>query len=440
MINERLEAYKVIRKVLKSNEFSDSLLRSSSNKIRKADGDANLFYTLVKGVIKMRNNLEYIAGTLSDKTKYPKTDIQIKIWLYIGLYQLIYMDSVPEYAAVNETVELAKKSLNPRTGDFINAVLRNYLRTPGIKFPNDTIKRISVEHSYPEDIVRKWVELWGEEEAEYLAIYFNDIPKLHVRVNEIATTIPKLINYFKTKHNLEFKVSDLVPQLLVTDSAGEVLQDVAFAEGYYSIQDTAAAGVVALVDPQPEDNILDMFAAPGGKATFVAEKLRNTGEVIAIDKSPSKVKKIKQAAERLQLSNIKTVVSDALKYGPLAPAYDKVLLDVPCSGWGVFGRKAELRWQEHQDIKKMLKLQAKALDYGSQFVRKGGYLIYSTCTLNPDENQKQIKRFLETHKNFKLVPASDFVPFIYTDEEFYLTKPHIHNIDGAFAAKLQKTN
>ncbi len=440
MINERLEAYKVIKKVLKSNEFSDSLLHASAKKIRKDNGDSNLFYTLVKGVIKMRNNLEYIAGTLTNQDKYSKTDIQIKVWLYIGLYQLIYMDAVPEYAAVNETVELAKTNLNPKTADFINAVLRNYLRTPGIKFPTDPVRRISVEHSYPEDIIKRWIDLWGEEEAEYLAIYFNDIPKLHVRVNEVATTTPKLINYFKTKHQLNFAISNFIPQMLVTESASEVLQDVAFEEGYYSIQDTAAAGVVQLLDPKENENILDMFAAPGGKATFIAERMNNTGEVIAIDKSPSKVKKIKQAAERLQLTNIKTIISDALSYGPLAPAYDRVLLDVPCTGWGVFGRKAELRWQEHQDIKNILKIQAKALDYGSQFVKKGGFLVYSTCTMNPDENQNQIMKFLASHKNFALVSATESIPLAYTDKEFYLTKPHVHNIDGAFAAKMQKMN
>jgi 16S rRNA (cytosine967-C5)-methyltransferase len=226
--------------------------------------------------------------------------------------------------------------------------------------------------------------------------------------------------------------------MLVTDSATTVIQDVTFEEGYYSIQDTAAAGIVELLDPQPGESILDMFAAPGGKATFIGEKLKNTGEVIAIDKSPGKVKLIKQAAERLKLTNMKIIAVDALTYGPIAPAYDRVLLDVPCSGWGVLGRKAELRWQVHQNMNEILKLQAKALDYGANFVKKNGYLVYSTCTMNPAENQLQIKKFLDSHKQFKLISAETILPANYTQEEFYLTKPHTHNIDGAFAAKMQK--
>ncbi|MDP8232672.1 MAG: 16S rRNA (cytosine(967)-C(5))-methyltransferase RsmB [Candidatus Zophobacter franzmannii] len=438
MINERLEAYTVIKKVLRNNEFSDNLLNSSVKKIRKQNGDSNLFYTLVKGVIKMKGNLEYILSTLTDSDKFAQTDLKIKVWLYIGLFQIIHLDSIPEYAAVNETVELAKKSLSPKTAAFINAVLRNYLRNKDIKYPEDAVGRIAAEQSYPKEIIEQWIEIYGEEDAEYLALHFNDIPRLHLRVNKTATTSAKIQAYFKNKHELDFRTSDLSDSMLVTDSATTVIQDVTFDEGYYSIQDTAAAGIVELLDPKPGESILDMFAAPGGKATFICEKLNNTGEVIAIDKKPSKVKMIKQAAERLQLSNIIPVVTDALKYGPKAPAYDRVLLDVPCSGWGVFGRKAELRWQVHQNLNEILKLQAKALDYCSGFVKKGGYLVYSTCTLNPRENQDQIKRFLESHKQFKLIPASDFVPKKYTSEEFYLTKPHIHNIDGAFAAKMQK--
>lgn len=165
----------------------------------------------------------------------------------------------------------------------------------------------------------------------------------------------------------------------------------------------------------------------------------NTGEVVAVDKMPSKMKLLKQAADRLQLTNIKQIVTDAFKYGPVAPAYHRVLVDAPCSGWGVFGRKADLRWQAHQNLNELVKLQAKALEYAANFVAKGGTLVYSTCTLNPAENDEQIKNFLARNKNFTLVDAASYLDPLYVDASFYRTLPFKHNIDGAFAARMAKS-
>ena len=181
-----------------------------------------------------------------------------------------------------------------------------------------------------------------------------------------------------------------------------------------------------------------MFAGPGGKTTYMAELMKNTGQIIAIDKYPKKIKLIKQAMERLQLSNLKLITQDALKYGPIAPAYDKVLLDVPCSGWGVLGKKSELRWQSHQKYNELLKIQSNALNYASKFVRLNGFIIYSTCTMNPMENEEQIEKFLSKHSNFELVSADNFVDKIYTDNQYLKTIPHKHQMDGSFGAKLKR--
>ena len=226
--------------------------------------------------------------------------------------------------------------------------------------------------------------------------------------------------------------------MFYTAQTAEVLEDVAFSEGYFSVQDTSAALIVELLDPQKEESVLDLFAAPGGKCSYIAERMNNTGEVIAVDKIPSKMKLLKQAADRLQLTNIKTVITDAFKYGPVAPAFQRVLVDAPCSGWGVFGRKSDLRWQVHQNIPELIKLQEKALDYAANFVAPNGFLVYSTCTMNPKENEDQIASFLKRNKKFELVPASQFIPDKYTSSGFLKTIPFKHNMDGAFAAKLQR--
>jgi 16S rRNA (cytosine967-C5)-methyltransferase len=434
----REEAYHTILKVFKDTEFSDALLHQRAKKLKESKENVALFYNMVKGVIKMRLKLDYILSQYTDKEKFATTDIKIKTWLYLGLYQLMYLDSIPDYAAINETVELAKKNLGDKVGDFVNAVLRAYQRHPEVKYPEDPVLRIAYEHSYPPELIANWIELWGEEDTEYLALFYNENPRLHIRVNTTATTRDKLIQYF-TKRNIPVSPSPVSKVTILTDAADEVLEDVAFSEGYFSIQDTSSTLIVDLLDPQPEEYIIDLFAAPGGKCTYIAEKMANTGEVVAVDKIPHKMKLLKQAADRLQLTNIKQVVTDAFRYGPVAPAYDRVLVDVPCSGWGVFGRKADLRWQANKDINELVKLQEKALDYGANFVRSGGILVYSTCTLNPAENEEQIKGFLKRNPKFKLIDAKEILPPDFTMEGMFKTLPFKHDMDGAFAAKMRKT-
>jgi len=436
-MNFRSEAYSTILKVLKNGEFSDSMLQQRGKKLKNSGEDIRLFYTTVKGVLKMKRNLDYIISLHTDPEKYKNTDLKIRILLYLGLYQLRCLDSIPEHAAVNETVELAKELLSPQVADFVNAVLRSYLRKPEVIYPQDPVQRIAFEHSYPEDLIRTWIELWGEEDTEYLAIYFNENPELHIRVNSTATTPEKLQGYF-ARREIEIIPSPASKMMFHTRQSSEVLEEVAFSEGYFSVQDTSAALVIELLDPQKDESILDLFAAPGGKCTYIAERMQNTGEVIAVDKIPNKMKLLKQAADRLQLSNIQLVVTDAFKYGPVAPAFDRVLVDAPCSGWGVFSRKADLRWQQHNEIPELVKLQEKALEYAANFVKLEGYLAYSTCTMNPAENEAQITRFLSRNPKFKLVDASQYLPVEYTDQGFMKTIPFKHHMDGAFAAKMQR--
>lgn len=434
-MNIRAEAYDIILKVFKNNMFSDKLLTQALKKIKNSEDNYDLLFQLVKGIIKMKANLDYVASCFTDPEKYKNTDIKIKILLYLALYQLRFCRSIPEHAAVNETVELAKKLYGEKIGDFVNAVLRSYLRHPEIEYPTDVIEKIAIEHSFPKEIVRYWVGKWGVETAEYLAMYFNEPAILHLRVNQLATTKEKLIHYME-RREVEVKTTNACPNVLISSNVANILNDISFEEGYFSIQDCSAAMVIDLLDPKQDENVLDLFAGRGGKASYIAEKMNNTGEIVAVDKIPNKVKLMKQMLERLQITNVQLVEEDAFHFGPVAPAYDKVIIDVPCSGWGVFQKKAELRWQLNQDIPELLKLQEKALLTAAQFVRVGGVLVYSTCTMNDEENDKQIERFLARNQGFSLVPATTILPIEYTDKGFLKTIPHVHNMDGAFAAKM----
>ncbi len=434
-MNIRNEAYDIIVKVLKNKDFSDNLLQQKAKNIKHQTDQVAFMYNLVKGTIKYQLKLDFICRQFTEPAKFDKTDIKIKVLLYMGLYQLLYMNSVPDHAAINETVELAKSLMGQSVSGFVNSILRSFQRNPEVIYPDDPDQRIAYEYSYPVKLISEWNKLWGAEKTEKMAIFFNETLKLHIRVNTIATDSDKLIQYF-SKRNIHCTQSPASKNILVTSNAFEALDDVAFSEGYYSIQDTSAALIVELLDPQTDDSVLDLFSAPGGKCTYIAERLNNSGEVIAVDKTPGKMKLLKQAAERLQLTNIKMIVQDAFTYGPVAPAYDRVLVDAPCSGWGVMGRKADLRWQLHQDMPGLLKLQEKALNYSANFVKPDGFLIYSTCTMNPLENEKQIEQFLAKNKKFKLVNADSIVPVTYTENGYLKTVPFRHNMDGAFAAKL----
>lgn len=437
MINVRLEAYKIILKVLSKRIFSDKLLSVMRKKISDAGEDSQLLYVLVKGIIKMRKNLEFIASCHTESSKWQNTNIKFKILIYIGLYQLCYCDGIPEHATVNETVNLAKKLYGEKIANFVNAVLRSHLRNSKIEYPQNPQDRFALQYSFPEAMIAEWIERWGLEKTESLCQYFNAVPRLHIRVNSMATNRKKLIEYF-IRRNIIVEESPASQNMLLSDQAREVLSDVAFTEGYYSIQDSSAALVVELMKPQRQESVLDLFAAPGGKATYTAELMANTGEVIAIDKSPNKIKKIKQASERLKLLNIREQAIDAFNFGPVAPAYNRVLLDVPCSGWGVFQKKAELRWQENQEIPKLLKLQEAALKLGASFTNVEGFLIYSTCTMNEQENERQVEKFLAKNRNFKLIPAESVIGNNFTANGYLKTLPFEHNMDGAFAAKMQR--
>jgi len=434
-MNIRQEAWLIIIKVLKNNIFSDKLLSQSQKKIN--DEYRDLLYHYVRGVIKMQLHLDYIISQYVDKDKYSNTDFKIKCLLYLGLFQILYCKSVPEHAAVNETVEIARKNFNDQIAGFVNAVLREFLRNPNFTLPEETAERISVEHSFPLDIVKKLLAYWDQEHVEYLCMYFNEAPKLYMRVNTLATNKQKFINYFGKK-GVNFTESVASKNMLITENASDVLNDVAFDEGYFTIQDISAAMVIELLDHHEEEYIRDLFAGRVTKTSYIAELIQNTGEIVAVDKIPHKVKEMKQTLSRLQATNVKLVTEDTFRFGPVAPVYDRVIIDVPCSGWGVFQKKPELRWQEKQNIPELVKLQEKALATADSFVKPGGYLVYSTCTINPDENEEQVYKFLKTNSKYELVPAETAIPREYTEDGFLKTIPHKHHMDGAFAAKMRK--
>ncbi|MCL2062807.1 MAG: 16S rRNA (cytosine(967)-C(5))-methyltransferase RsmB [Candidatus Cloacimonetes bacterium] len=436
-MNVRQEAWSIIVKVLKNNMFSDKLLSQTAKKIKDSNENSDLLYYLVRGVIKIHLQLDFIISQYVDKDKYKDTDLKIKSLLYLAMYQLLYCKGIPEHAAVNETVEIARKNFNDQIAGFVNAVLREYQRNPKYILPDSDAERISVEYSFPLDIIKKLLQHWSIDQVECLCMYFNEPPKLYMRINSLATSKQKLINYFQRKEVI-LKESIASQNVVISENADKVLNDVSFDEGYFTIQDISAVMAIELLDPKEGEYILDLFAGRGGKTSYIAELMNNTGEIIAVDKIPHKIKEMKQTLSRVQATNVKLEIEDAFKFGPVAPVYDRVIIDVPCSGWGVFQKKPELRWQERQNLPELIKLQEKALHTASSFVKPGGILFYSTCTINPDENEEQIFKFLKQNQEYELIPAESILSKEFTENGFLKTIPHKHFMDGAFAAKLRK--
>ena len=436
-MNIREEAWIIVCKVLKNDMFSDKLLSQASKKANEKKENIVLLYHLVKGMIKMKLHLDYVISKFVDPERFANTDLRIKALFYLAFYQLLFCKSIPDHAAVNETVEIAKKNFSETVAGFLNAVLREYQRNPQITLPEELSARISIEYSFPQDIIIKLLSSWSQDQVEYLCMYYNEPPKLYLRVNKLATNKEKVKTYFRNRGVI---LSDSLasPNMLISEDATSILNDITFEEGYFTIQDISAAMVIELLDPQPDESILDLFAGRGTKTSYISELMNNTGEIIAVDKIPHKIKEMKQTLSRVQARNVQLISEDAFKFGPVAPVYDRVLIDVPCTGWGVFQKKAELRWQKKQDLPELLKLQEKALHQADLFVKPGGYLVYSTCTINPDENEEQIKKFMKSNTKYDLLPAEDFLPRTYTENGFFKTTPHLHHMDGAFAAKLKK--
>ncbi|MBN7772049.1 16S rRNA (cytosine(967)-C(5))-methyltransferase RsmB [Clostridium aminobutyricum] len=380
---------------------------------------------LVYGVLENKLLLDYMLGhfVASGITKVKPSDLTV---LRMGVYQLGYMDSVPEYAAVNESVLLAKKYCRGREG-FINGVLRAYIRERNsIKLPEqseDPIHYLSLTYSCEAWIVELWLDQYGFEMTEAILRSSQGNPGLTVRINTLKTTKEKLMEQL---HDEEFeadpgKVCDRA--LCIVKGSG-VLENKLYTKGLFSVQDESSMKAVEILDPQPGDFVIDLCAAPGGKTLAISERMNNQGKVIATDIYIRKLDIINKEAERLGVSIIETLAWDATKiHADWIGKADKVLADVPCSGLGVIRKKPEIKHKKRSNEMDLLPIkQMDILAAASNYVKTGGILQYSTCTINKQENQKVVKEFLRKNKAFSILEERQFMPHIEGTDGFYVCK------------------
>jgi len=425
----------------------DRLLTDSFKRYRYFNSLDRAFLTeLTYGVIRWRERLDWVIRLFS-KISIEKIELETLNILRLGLYQILFLSRTPSSAAVNESVELAKRIRGKGGAGFVNAVLRSAIRQKDeIHYPDiheDPILHLSVVQSHPLWLVQRWVRERGVEETLQICMFNNQISPLTLRTNTLKINRENLLE--------KLKEEELSPIPTVYSEEGIVLQhppptsELPFLrKGLAIIQDEASQLVTSILDPKPGEQILDACAAPGGKTTHIAQRMENQGGIYALDLSNAKLDLIGGLCEKLGIRIIKTVKGDASKilFVPQGMKFDRILADVPCSGFGTLRRNPDLKWRRGEvDIQRMGELQFSILRNLSMYVEEGGLLIYSTCTVFREENEDVVEKFLEAHPEFQLDRMDNLLPEKsrpLIEGSYFKTFPPRGEMDGFFAARLIK--
>lgn len=433
MISSRLFVAGLLKKMdfsAYSNIILDKALSSSEMSLQDKKFSSALFY----GVIERKITLDHIISNYSSKPveKLDKAVLQI---LRIGIYQLLYMDSVPESAAVNESVKLAEKCGCPNASGFINAVLRNFIRADmDIKLPTDWKKNISIKYSCPVWLVEKWEKEFGREDSELLCQQTIGKSDITIRVNVTKITDDDLISVLKNE-GFEVKKNKYINNCLDICS-GSLENSAAYKAGLFHVQDLSSQLCCLALEPKKGETILDLCAAPGGKSFTIAELSGNCADIFSYDLHDKRVKLIKEGAERLGLK-ITPESANAKIFNNKIPLADKILCDVPCSGLGVIRKKPEIKYKDPDDFKNLPIIQYDILENASKYLKIGGELIYSTCSLNGEENQDVIEKFLSLNENFAGVSFLTDLGSPFGDYKAVILPKHFDS-DGFFISKIKK--
>ncbi|AWB45164.1 16S rRNA (cytosine(967)-C(5))-methyltransferase RsmB [Paenibacillus sp. CAA11] len=404
----------VLTQVDQEGAYSNLMLNGALQKAGLSSADAGLATELVYGTISRMATIDYYLGKFVTKG-LGKLAPWVRNLLRLSFYQLYYLDRIPDHAAVNEAVNLAKKRGHQGIAGMVNGVLRNVIRQKDeLKLPEDlpAAKRIALEHSHPQWMVARWIKQYGEETAEAICRANNEPPAVSVRVNRAKATREQLLEQL-AKEGVVAEPSKLSEDGIIVVSGGNMALSPWYREGLLSVQDESSMLVAAAVGAAPGMAVLDCCAAPGGKSCHIAERMAGTGEVIANDVHAHKAKLIADQAKRLSLNNVHVQTGDALalpqRFEPAS--FDRILLDAPCSGLGVIRRKPDLKWAKTtEDVEAISLLQRELLDAVSGLLKPGGVLVYSTCTMERTENAEVVEDFLARHSEYTEAPWEMNVP------------------------------
>ena len=436
-MNSRNIALKILNRVFNEGAYSNLVLSNELNNSNLSDKDKALVTEIVYGTIRRKNSLDtLIASFVRDIKMMDKRVLNI---LRIAMYQLKFLDKVPSYAACNEAVEQAKR-ISISSSKLVNGILRSYGKKgeSGLVFKNK-IYELAYTYSFEPWLIRLFIKQYGEEDAIRILNGLNLTPKVTVRVNSLKGDFDEV---FEELEEFGYNVEEgyICPEAISIKGGKSVENNKVFNEGKITVQDESAMLVAPLLDIAPNETVLDLCSAPGGKTTHIAELLENTGKVLAFDLHENKLGLIEENCKRLGIENVKLKEMDATKIDVnLIGIGDKILLDVPCSGLGIIKRKPEIKWNKtREDLKEIVKVQREIMENAWQYLKQGGTMVYSTCTLNKEENEQNIEWFLNKHKNCKLekvfIGNGDNLRY----ENGMLTVLPNEYMDGFFIAKLKK--
>jgi len=422
----------------------DELVREDH---RLTDLDKAFVREVVYGVLRWQGRLDWVISAYSH-IKLARMERAVITILRIGAYQILFMDRVPSRAAVDESVKLAKGIKKGEAAPFVNGILRGIAEgRKEVPYPDlgtDPLDHIATRYSHPLWLVRRWIDQWGVEETSALCQANNQISPLTVRVNTLKGSREEAIKQLHND-NIEATSTPFSPLGLVIKNPPPLDTWGLLQTGGVQVQDEAAQLVSILLAPQPGERVLDLCAAPGGKTTHLAQEMGNQGEITAVDVSRAKLALLQENCRRLGISIVKTMAQDAAASLSFTPAFfDRVLVDVPCTGLGTLRRNPDIKWRvKEADISRLQRLQGAILNRAATMVKREGVLVYSTCTLTPEENDGVVEAFLSKRKEFCLEDISPFLPTgcagLVDDKGYLRTLPHRHGTDGFFAARMSRT-
>jgi 16S rRNA (cytosine967-C5)-methyltransferase len=419
-------AMRILKRGFGEDKFLEDVLEEELRGVTLKPQDRGLIKELVFGIARWQSALDWLIAKKA--VMQPKPEVEVL--LRLGLYQIFWLDRIPAHAAVHETVELAKKTGFPRQANFINAVLRGFLRER-----EQTLKALeelkaeepSKAFSHPEWLCERWRRRWDGEKLRKLLEWNNSSPPTYARVNTLKTDAEKLAAKWK-EEGVEFvpRQWDWIGEGLMFEltSHPSLATLPSFVEGFFYVQDPSTLLAVVALAPEAGETVLDMCAAPGGKSTMMAQLMRNEGHIVAQDPHNARRDMVRENCLRLGVTNVQMIhpgVSTKQEKD-----YDRILVDAPCSNTGVMRRRVDVRWRlRSEEIARLHETQSYLLRQGARQLKRGGRIVYSTCSIEPEENGDVVQEFLDGHKNFVMDYERSLVPFA-------------DGVDGAYVARLRK--
>lgn len=426
----------------KTAGYSNIMLDKKLDESNLSRQDKSFATALFYGVIERRITLDAVIAEHSN-INIRKVSPDVLEILRMGIYQLLYMDSVPDSAAVNESVKLAKYIRKPKVKGYVNAVLRGFIRTSK-KLPtgDNAVASLSIEYSCPEWLVEKWRSEYGEDNLHRILESSIIVPPMAIRVNTTKISTQELLTQFNAA-GIKATISPLAPDSIIIKGTGGIQESDLYRRGFFHVQDISAQLCCHALEPKPGETALDLCSAPGGKAFTIAQLMNNEGNVMAYDLHRNRTRLIEQGAKRLGIDIIKVSQGDAKVFDDGIPLADKVICDVPCSGLGIVRRKPEIKYKNHDDFAKLPQIQLDILCNAAKYVKVGGVLLYTTCTLSRAENDNVVDDFYIQHnKSFNRAKLPELL--INSDGEtshdgsVKTLFPDINGGDGFFIAAFRR--